>query len=113
MRALALHHVRSEFSGEMAEGEKTVEGVFCVEMVVVPVPMKPTFGRPERINKIEASFLDSAGDGGFEACQCVEGRGGGEQIRDGCQRHGHEAALGMDLPEKPVRNGGVERHLKL
>ena len=67
----------------MAEGEKTVEGIFRVEMVVVPVPVKPTFGRPERINKIEASFLDGAGDGRFEACQSVQGRGGGEQIRDG------------------------------
>lgn len=91
----------------MAEGEEAVVGVFGIEVVVRPVTVEAAFGRPERVDEIEAAFVKAARDAAFEAGEGVESGGGGKEVGNGRARDGEEAALPGGLRKNPISHSGV------
>ena len=42
----------------MPQRQQSVVGVFAVEGVIAPVPVKPALVRPERVDEVETRLLD-------------------------------------------------------
>ena len=58
----------------MAQRQQAVKGVFTVQMVIPPMPMKGAFVGPERVDEIEALLPDLL-EGNLHSGQRVQRRG--------------------------------------
>src|SRR5687768_11696162 len=92
----------------MPEGEEGVVGVFAICFVVVPVAVEGAFVGPQGVDEVEAGFFDFF-DVGVKRGQGVQRRGGGEEVGDGGDGGGVEAAFGVVAGEEPAGERGVGR----
>src|SRR3954470_14916021 len=75
--------------------------------------VESAFGGPERVDEVEATFVNVAGDATLETGQRVQGGRGGEQIGKGCARDSEKSTLRRGLSEKPVSDGSDHREAQM
>jgi len=88
----------------MAQCEQTIEGVFAIELVVSPGPVKAPLPRPERVEEVE-NGVTMCLPGGSHRIEGMERNRGGQQIRQRRPDGSEKPAGRMESGQQPVDGG--------
>src|SRR3954468_3780072 len=75
--------------------------------------VESAFGGPERVDEVEATFVNVARDATLETGQCVQGGPRGQQVGKGGARDSEKSTLRRGLSEKPISDGSVHREAQM